>query len=329
MEAISNKKAVLIIDDSVDTLDFTDRKWDDTKSMAYINTTTTYHLADTHIISLDADNVLNKIKSLDDNNLSYCHDDEDPMMDLGDIFVASEHGTFHHSRSDGHPKHLAQYLRSSKIQSNTGFLLLRKVIQKHSDGLNGLNCHSYVTEDVHPLDLFSSFDIKSSITQPFHKHLEAMPNPSSPLIPCTSSEFPYTFAGSGSSNIFDYTYGDYNQCIDFQQSVLPGSFNFNYDYNAKTAKTSFNLITGVDCTNCYIFMGASLYVHMQYISNTGYFGLEADLIGGIGANVELQATDPTISSLYSGVLATGLGAVASITLYQGRHFQRFFVFFNI
>lgn len=167
--------------------------------------------------------------------------------------------------------------------------------------------------------------MKSSVEQPFYRNLESelesMPSPHTPLISCANAaQFPYINWNPGHvlNDDFRYTYGGYSQCIESQFPMLPPSFNFNYDYSTHRGSNVYQLATGILCTNCYVFIGASFYVHFEYLYSTGAFGVEADFIGGLGANVELSVTNPSVNIFNQFSLLAAVGTLADIPLILGK-----------
>lgn len=122
MHAISKNEKTLSVDDSVTKLDFSNLRPEDAKTMAFKNTTTVYEFMNIKLHSLDSSDAIDGLRKLDDKSLHYCHADE--PLNVGDVFVGSEHGALHHSHSAKHPAHLSDYLQSPKMVSNKGFILI-------------------------------------------------------------------------------------------------------------------------------------------------------------------------------------------------------------
>ena len=77
-------------------------------------------------------------------------------------------------------------------------------------------------------------------------------------------------------------------------TFLPGSFNFNYNYQTGNAITpSLQISNGIACSNCYVFFGASFMVYSQYASST--FMFETKVGGAAGFNVAIAMNNPSFS----------------------------------
>ena len=70
----------------------------------------------------------------------------------------------------------------------------------------------------------------------------------------------WEFKGNGSWYDYYFKYTPYDPtdtkiCAQFE-ATLPGSFNFNYDFNTGKARNNFFLKDGISCSNCYAYFGA-------------------------------------------------------------------------
>lgn len=62
------------------------------------------------------------------------------------------------------------------------------------------------------------------------------------------------------------------------------NFNFNYNPATQRAVYSYDLGSGISCSNCYAYIGVYIYAVIEYWWNPEvyYFAFEAKLDGGIG-----------------------------------------------
>lgn len=93
--------------------------------------------------------------------------------------------------------------------------------------------------------------------------------------------------------------------IDFQEQVFQG-FGFNYDKNTGGAVNDVIAIEGQDwftCRSCYAYIDdASVHVEMNFGSFGGPENVAAWITGGLGANVELQISNPSIATTGDGLV---------------------------
>jgi hypothetical protein len=166
MDAIHANKPHLKVEAEnrkLSTLDTSD--YDQFSSQMFHKTTTNYEFAkDVTLYSLDTSMHADSIEGVSEDSLLHCPVNEKHHASVGDIFVASTHGKSVHSKEHGH---LGTYMRSESVLRNQGFLLLRRVVSKSTVSSNEKTCSSYVTEDVHPIELFHSFHIDSEAESPF------------------------------------------------------------------------------------------------------------------------------------------------------------------
>jgi hypothetical protein len=226
-------------------------------------------------------------------------------------------------------------VKSPAVARNQGFLILRRVVSVtasdfplHGEQQSMDQCYQCVTEELHPIELFESFEIKSEIDHLYQTNFIPMErdkeeredefnkvdplgtsrssindiNMMSSLVPCTDGSYwdGYYYRMEDddyTTNVdmvlrYDYTWTCFETSI-----YAPGSFNFNYDFSKGIAVKSplpIAGVTGMTCTNCYAFMGAYFTVQVQYTYSYG-FAAQASISGGAGANIGLSIVNPTVS----------------------------------
>ena len=228
------------------------------------STSFTYHFMEgLKIRSLDGSDASRQVTSMVDDHFTHCTSNEQATdtANIGDVFIASEY----HKHTDQSP--IGAYLSLPRQKRNDGFLLIRKVVAtarmaRSSKDLSSRTCVHIKTEDIHPLELFSSFQILSNVSNPYQattystqedekvkekehksklstsKSLEDFREPDPRMYSCSDSFFnpndwfsvkPSTGGGSDWRYAIGLTYG----CFEMYRE-LPGSFNFNYDWQAQT-----------------------------------------------------------------------------------------------
>lgn len=209
--------------------------------------------------------------------------------------------------------------------------MIRIVKEIHRDVSSTNNrCVRMVTEDIHYLELFENMKTETFVDNPYqnsfqqivkdkdrskyHKRLRELGTivtPDKPVITCEDAYWgdpkTYTINSEGpqsnsSTTTYNYLLGSLG-CVSYETS-LPGSFNANYDFSTSRAATDPLIIPGVDgieCSNCYAFLGAGILAILQY--NTGtfksgkFFRVEIKIAGGAGFNVNLNVLSPNISTV--------------------------------
>jgi hypothetical protein len=199
-------------------------------------------------------------------------------------------------------------------RNDKGLILLRKIVKsEHIEGGEMKGCTKLHTEDIHPFQLFKSMRIESIGESPFQHTTQKR---STEIIDTSvDSEFPRLdrkalsdiltpektcdtsyYGNSGCSDLDPYlkcpiskpdpnwqiNIGSAKGCAEFSED-LPGSFNFNYDFNTgKAIEPSYRLgdSTGISCDNCYAFLGAGvlIIVELEYSIQGLIFGIEAKVI---------------------------------------------------
>ena len=60
----------------------------------------------------------------------------------------------------------------------------------------------------------------------------------------------------------------------YRSGNVAGSTGMNYDFNSLAAKKKdINIATGIDCVNCYVVVGGTYSLDIQYYYN-GYVGAQ-------------------------------------------------------
>ena len=131
------------------------------------------------------------ITQVSSSSITHCPDDLlSNVAKVGDIFVASEYGASVHSDREKHPV-LSEFMTSPEVTRNEGFLLLRRVTSKTSvSDKTSRNCMQYETENIHPVEMLQSFDMKAEVSNPVAlNYLHSMDPPTSRNL---KSKLPYT-----------------------------------------------------------------------------------------------------------------------------------------
>jgi len=291
------------------------------KTRAYYNTTSKYKLHDdASYTSLDTISVTT-IHEFSENHIKLCgiddsHSDHVVLSQLQknvndksrSFIIGTKDGQWHQS------KHVKQLFGDNNLN------LIRQVTSYVID--ESLKCHSIITENVLPLELFQYMRIESVGDHPFHTEYfvqeeakkrsrdlaitdDMNMTPDLPILPCSSFDYGW-FNGqdSTSSGSYNFRLTPASGCAQFSMK-MPGSFNYNYDYSARQARSSINLGYGATCTNCYAFMGAGFMAIVEYSSWLSYgplggshFYVEGKIQGGMGVNVDATVT-PTSGTYQS------------------------------
>jgi len=313
MQAINQDQKHVFITVPKNTISFEKVKtFRDMSELAYTEVVFDYQIKPTmRFHSLDLPSVFTSIRSMDAFEIEHCgaHSLAASAPAVGDVFIASRDGESVHSRS--HSSLVSSYLQSHHVRRNEHFLILRRVI-KRFDAPHGSPCTRLATEDIHPLEILESVNIHANVSRPVQTTLYG-DDPHDPnrfklsssssfpidsgLTLCTNSELIADTTNAGGQNWqFDSSILNGIVCGDYSSTV--GGFNFNYDPITKSAVTSpmsfdSDGITGVTCDNCYAYIGASFYIHIQYIN--GYFDSQVTVSGETGANIDIEVVNPAFS----------------------------------
>ena len=174
-------------------------------------------------------------------------------------------------------------MKTSRVRRNQGFLLIRKVISReHDDSLtNEGNCVRYSTDDIHPLEIFSRFEVNSTVDKPIRtsyiprkkgsnstltstkvtsetmlrKQLRSrpldLPKPYTGLTSCLDESFwdptdPLLLRWTDGSIYALDIYG-FTMCAEYAND-FGGGFNFNYNPSTKSASTTdITIVNGITC----------------------------------------------------------------------------------
>lgn len=319
--------------DTSDFAKFVDQVYQDTV------TRYTLHGEDTvsSFVSLDVAHHAKAVKGIDETSITHCHE-----LSEGDVIIASAHGRTVHSQSlEQGP--LAYMQQSPRVTRNnpSGWLLVRRVLEASSpsspSSTSGTKeCTRYLTEDIHPLELFSDMSIESSFESPFrithHPIPEGEKLTKTPtefakqrqltvldagLISCTDSNYWNSWLGkSVSGPNWNVDVGLGYVCAEFLYTV-PGSVAVNYDFfTSKAIQADMSLGNGVICHNCFAFVGAMFLLNIQYSSGHG-FGMEIMLSGGAGYAVDLTINNPTITASITRTLVQATATYSNFNLGGG------------
>ena len=181
----------------------------------------------------------------------------------------------------------------------------RKVLRK---SISENNCTVLETENIHPIELFDRIRVESQGEYPSQYSYERVPSThespklttwetiDAPLKSCTdTTAFPegdiVDTSGIDGLTVRWNTWKT-RACILYKQS-LPGSFNYNWDSEKQASKEAkISIMDGVNCNNCYAYLGAGFNVLLEYVDST--FMFQAKIGGSAGFSVELDITDPNI-----------------------------------
>jgi hypothetical protein len=187
MAAIGARKHHIEVNSNARTLENTDTSdYDSFASQAFHDTTTTYDFSqDMSFFSLDDHDHATAVMGISDDGLLHCPAESTITVDsfhvhanIGDIFIASEHGSAVHSKASGH---LKAYMSSPSVSRNKGFLLIRRVVAREvRESVGKKTCMSYRTEDLHPIELFDSFRVQSTAESPFRTEYFSAPDTDTP-----------------------------------------------------------------------------------------------------------------------------------------------------
>ena len=285
----------------------------------------TYHI-------LDNDATIH-VQNIQDNALEIC---SSKNLKKNDYIVGSALGLSSSSRQAAHVQEwlVATDHVSSKVKEERELLAIsRRVLSvsasirssKDSE-LNALNCVMAQTETINPLLLFASSRVETifeknnsspeeqemDISGQNNRRLQQGMTYGSGLGPiaCDQSIWQagtgwfsgWKFQKVGGSGDDDYMVkldtdmgcGQLNKTVEI--------FNFNYDATAMRAASTLDFGSGITCTNCWAYLGASMYMLAEYTSTrTGLIvRVEAKASGAAGANINLVANNPSFSGSYSG-----------------------------
>jgi hypothetical protein len=318
LQSIKDNKKVFEVVEKVNSLnDIEAKTFDERTKLSLYNTTTIYNLKEQNYYSLDEGIHYDNIKDITEHTIEYCSVIND--IKAGDFFLGS---------------HLGDWVKKNKhwtsnLPKTTGLFFTRQVDSIKSS--ENKDCVIINTKVIHPFELLESFNVVSVSQlgngvdyktqeqvdeilkkQEIDRHLGSFYEPDAPVVACTKSNIgsmtnddkPFnddltSYYGSFTTNGVDYSlFSTYtNGCVGMQGPV-PGVPSFNFNYNgAGGATKSFPLVSGVTCSNCYAYIGASFMIELNY-HNSGYkISAEAKLMGGLGFNVQLSLEQD--ASLYS------------------------------
>eukprot|EP01041_Mallomonas_annulata_P013286 gene13286-28131_t len=296
-------------------------------------------------VSLDLDHVSTRIYDLGSNHVVHCHNEiVESSINQGDFIVGSEDGNWLDSPASKHWK--------IHRQSNAGLLVIRRAVAVHkiiSTEADRGYCHHIETEDIHPMELIQQANVSVQSVPPevyeyhpvarnsssSHRRLRGettnMFTPDSPLLACNN----YVFSSSQNSfltyfgpysygNNYYIVFGDNTGCISIDYSLASFTFNFA---NGAVVNPRIPLegtyIRGVDCVDCYFYLGASIQAIFEYVWDSTYryykFYMEVKLIGSTGFNARIEIVNPSISgSIVIPIISPSSDSFySSILIYSG------------
>lgn len=221
--------------------------------------------------------------------------------------------------------------KNNPSKEHNSIIRVVKAIHRDIADINN-RCVKFETEDVHYLKLFEKVNIESFVDNPYQnsfkqliksktelatsidklkrfRKLGTIVTPDDPVITCEdkywgdASQYSINSGGpqSNSSTTYNFLLGSQG-CVSYETD-LPGSFNANYDFAKDHAATDPLVIpgvTGVQCSNCYAFLGAGILAILEYNTGTyvsgSFFRVEIKIAGGAGFNVDLNIQNPEVSS---------------------------------
>jgi len=304
---------------------------DEMISYSSSETTTILDLLDDvtfHSLDFDQDTIVSKIN---DEGSVHCGSTK---IRRGDIIFATGELFSKNTRLLKQSEPLSSFLRETH-QDHDQFVLLRRVLSVSLD--QETSCFSYQTENIHPVEVLKGFDIQTKTHIPVHltnagikksnlRKLKTDGTMNSAWINPALNDCKTASAYAKPDVKVDDMYMDYRYyvgvtsgtayfCGDFG-GPTSGSIGANYDFVSKSAVTSeINLGNGYVCKDCYAFLGSTILTHVEWnlvllpLSQT--IGIQFEVSGGSGFNVDLEMTDPQALSTTS-VIAPAVNDYATI-----------------
>lgn len=295
LEALKNGKTKFEIQENVNTIN---KNSDNLMSESMYGTTTSYRLKDQNYFILDNNDHKVNITDIFENSIEHCKSD----IKVGDFYIGSHTGDWVNSNS-----HWTDHVTSKK-----GLFFTRQV-DSMTSSTNG--CFTIRTKDIHPFQLFDSFNVISisklgsgidyktnkqiedlNIKQDKKRELGNFYDDDSPVA-CTKANFEDEDDDNDEYNKQGYYTGTYefypknevqytmydsltNGCVSMVNTGpddgLP-SFNFNWN-GAYGATETFPIINGVTCSDCYAYIGASFMIEINYFDHGSEMFVEAKLM---------------------------------------------------
>lgn len=299
------------------------------------DTTTVYMLADEHQNHIVLDDT--PLHELTASTLTHCNNKID--LQVGHVLLGSSTGSWYTSTVQKQAHSLG--LLPSHESKPTLALARRVTSIASSASPSKKMCYTITTESLTPLELFETIKITSLGSHPFsttfseerteqreHRELQSTltmgygnVKVDPPLVSCTNTKYQsgvYTL-GKGPTYALGLTSG----CAEFNTKT--NGFNCNYDSTSHTAvKKSIDLSngagSGMECSNCYAFMGNAFLIIINYSLKGTTVLFEVKVNGGAGVNMQINLLDPVVrGSWYKTILAaqttfTTLNLGSSLTL---------------
>ena len=298
----AGKNEYVVVDAVKDTKGWDFSSFEDLKTRAIYETKTSYKLLP-QVVSLDQHDAksVNDISSV---HLEHCSSDR--QLREGDLVIGSSHGAWYKSASVQPKLSTAGLLKTHAEADKHAIVLARRVLSVKTLADGG--CVSATTESLHPLELFETMDIESSGYRPFHdvsvplavpteereRELQNVANPDAPIVACP--DFVHTKGKQftqGTASGVSYNLGSKGGCLQYNYNI--GSISMNYNWNSRAAsKTKVQLSQGLRCKDCFLYTGAGFLVIAQYVTGS-YLRAEIKVAGGAGFNLNLAASNPTIT----------------------------------
>jgi len=322
MAALRNKQTSFAVTESQNAAE----NWDH-KSASYRNyeTTTTYYFKNVQYLSLDDEHHAATMYEVAPSHVLHCGGSS--SIRAGDLLVGTSEGAWMSSsnrrRLSISDESSQEWRAHTNHGSTKGLVFSRRVLAVTRNPVDN-ECMHVQTEVIHPIDLVERMHIRSKSDLPYHQVYGAPQNgaakasgaplsaaPAERKLDHTSSflaaDAPLTLCddpkwAGGKVKFSEYGFAaslDKNGCVSVDEEV-PGSFNFNYDFTSSKAIKAIDLgggkVSGLSCSQCYLFIGAGVLVDLNYYSMGQYFDFEAKMAGGVGFSVVAGYTNPVLSS---------------------------------
>jgi len=318
ISATKSGKSFFRVNEIVDTTAEKDpSSYKDVISAELYNLTAAYTLFKNHRYhSLDSQRSILDISS---DYIDICDE-----LSVGDYLIASDAAIWLKTEPEW----------SRSMLSERGLVLTRIVTDIAP--LNNAHCRRAKTKNVTPFQLFEFIRVDTTSKLPFthfyntkdaNERIFKKPNqaetfvgrgdktkqrglfsgagPDAPVVACTDSSViavddqAYVQERQGNDDDLIIISGYTDGCVSILNNFLSeigSSFNFNYDVSSNSAASSFNLVSGITCSNCYAYLGVYIYAVFEYADVGLEMAFEAKLDGGIGFNIQADLA----STSYSG-----------------------------
>eukprot|EP01036_Dinobryon_divergens_P033122 gene33122-42839_t len=353
VSAVGAKKSAFRVYEEVDTTAEKDpTSYKDIVSAELYNLTASYSLFPHHkYFSLDSENdQAQTILDIQKDYVDICAEG----VTAGDYLIASDSAYWFNSDP----------IWSANVIGKVGLILSRTVVRVDPLNLIGshVNCKRAKTENVTPFQLFESIRVDTTSRLPFSHFINSKDanerqskktadqsknlrqgnaqkrglftgaGPDAPVVACTSpvievDDQAYVQEHQGQDDDYMIVSGYTDGCASILKDFLSeigSSFNFNYNPSTNSASSSYDLVAGITCSNCYAYLGVYIYGVFEYADYGAEMAFEAKLDGGIGFNIQLSLSSATYSGSDTITLMSASSSSVSIPLGFGLSFSTSF-----